>query len=93
MKKWELLQKYNKLLGEKRMTRIDGISGNSNKADIENAIACLECSDEQLDKYLTVIELKYPNVHRTISGNGDYKRHFHNRLYVYNTARFVLNYA
>lgn len=59
---------------EKGIFRLDGITANSNKQELENAIACLECSDETLDKYLTVIELKYPNTYRTITNNGD-KQH------------------
>jgi len=60
MTKSELLREYNALCGGKQM-RIDGVSGNSNKAEIENAIACLKCPDETLADYATVVRLKYPN--------------------------------
>lgn len=90
MTKVDLLLRYNELLLEKGLRRIDGIGPSSNKSEIQNAIACLECSDEMLDKYLTVIELRYPNMHRAISRNGDFKKHFFNRLYVFNTARQLL---
>lgn len=38
----------------------------------------------------TVVSLKYENIGRTIAENGDFKRHFFNRLYVFNTARQIL---
>ena len=88
MPKRELLQRYNELCDEKRMT-IDGVYSNSNKDAIANAIACLECDDTTLDKYFVVVSLKYPNTAATIA-KSDYHRHYLNRLYVYNTARMLL---
>jgi hypothetical protein len=89
MTKRELMAKYNELTEQKKV-RLDGISANCNKSEIENAIACLECSDERLEEYLIVIKLKYPATYAKIANNGDFKRHFFNRLYVYNTARMVI---
>lgn len=89
MTKRELLQEYNDLCKSKRVF-LDGIYANSNKSEIENAIACLKCSDEVLAQYFTVVSLKYPNTAAAIS-KSDYRRHSFNRLYVYNTARLVLN--
>ena len=89
MTKAELLKEFDKLQNEKEI-RIEGIYCNSNKSTIENTIECLKCSDELLDKYLTVVTLKYPNIGRVIAENGDFKRHTHNRLYVFNTARQIL---
>lgn len=90
MTKRELLKRYEELLESKKIRSLDGVWTGSNKSTILNAIKCLECSDEEMEEYLTVIKLKYPNTYRTIVGNGDYKTHPHNRLYVFNTARIVL---
>ena len=89
MTKAELMKEFDELEREKGV-RIEGIYWNSRKSDIENAIECLKCPDELLDKYLAVVSLKYENIGRTISQNGDFKRHSHNRLYVFNTARQIL---
>lgn len=89
MTKAELLKEFDKLQKEKEI-RIEGIHCNSNKSTIENAIECLKCPDELLEKYLTVVSLKYENIGRTIAENGDFKRHSFNRLYIFNTARQIL---
>ena len=89
MTKHELLKEYSALCEAKKV-RIDGIYNNSNKSDIQNAIDCLKCPDTELDDYLTVIKLKFPNTHSKITTNGNYKVHPYNRLYVYNTARLAL---
>ena len=89
MTKVDLMKKF-KELEESMNCHIEGINYNCNKGEIQNAIDCLNCSDEMLDKYLTVVTLKYPNTGRTIANNGDFKHHSHNRLYVYNTARMIL---
>lgn len=89
MTKVELLKKFNELQ-EAKHCHIDGIYSNSRKDEIQNAIDCLECPDDMLDKYLLVVSLKYENIGRTIANNGDFKHHQHNRLYVYNTARQIL---
>lgn len=95
MTKRELLQELQKLLIKKDMTRIDGGNGtigvNDNKATIQNAIDCLKASDEQMNGYLIVFKLKYPNSYNIIINNGDWLTHYHNRLYVYNTAKSILN--
>lgn len=77
-------------LEEEKQVHIDGIVCNSKKSEIQNAIECLKCPDELLDKYLTVVSLKYENTGRVIAENGDFKHHSHNRLYVFNTARQIL---
>ena len=89
MTKSELLKELDKLEKEK-CVHIDGIYYNSKKSSIENAIECLKCPDELLDKYLMVVSLKYPNSGRVIAENGDFKRHSHNRFYVFNLARQIL---
>lgn len=89
MTKAELLKEFDKLQSEKEI-RIEGIYWNSKKSTIENAIECLKCPDELLDKYLVIVSLKYENTGRVIAENGDFKRHSFNRLYVYNTARMIL---
>ena len=89
MTKAELMKEFEALQEETAVT-IEGIYWNSKKSTIENAIECLKCPDELLDKYLTVVTLKYPNSGRKIANNGDFKRHSFNRLYVFNTARMIL---
>lgn len=89
MTKAELMKEFEELEKEKRV-RIEGIYYNSKKSAIENAIECLKCPDELLEKYLIVFSLKYPNSGRVIAENGDFKRHSYNRLHVFNTARMIL---
>lgn len=89
MSKNEMLKELDRLEKEKEV-HIEGINQNSNKASIQNAINCLCCSDEMLEKYLTVVTLKYENIGKRIAENGDFKKHTFNRLYVYNTARQIL---
>lgn len=89
MTKSELLQEFEELQDSKGV-KIEGVYYNSKKSEIENAIECLKCPDELLDKYLLLVSLKYENIGRTIAENGDFKRHSHNRLYVFNTARTIL---
>lgn len=89
MTKAELMKEFKELEEEKQV-HIDGIYWNSKKSTIENAIECLKCPDELLDKYLILVSLKYENTGRVIAENGDFKRHSHNRLYVFNTARMIL---
>lgn len=89
MTKAELMKEFERLQNDK-MCHIEGIYLNSRKDTIQNAIDCLNCSDDMLDKYLVVVSLKYPNIGRTIAWNGDFKHHSYNRLYVFNTARQIL---
>ncbi len=89
MTKADLMKELKELSDTKQM-HIDGITCNSNKAEIQNAIDCLKCPDELLEKYLIVVSLKYENIGRVVSENGDFKYHSHNRLYIYNTARQIL---
>lgn len=89
MTKAELLKEFDELEKEKGV-RIEGIYWNSRKNEIENAIECLKCPDELLNKYLIVFSLKYPNSGLKIAENGDFKKHSFNRLYVFNTARAIL---
>lgn len=89
MTKAELMKEFETLQKEKAV-RIEGIYWNSNKNAIANAIECLKCPDELLDKYLIVVSLKYENTGRLIASNGDFKHHSYNRLYVFNTARQIL---
>lgn len=86
----ELWQEYKTLLEEKGLCKLDGITTNSTKSEIQNGIDCLKCSDETLNDYLTVIKLALPNTYEAIKNNGDFKTHSFNRLYVYNTARMYI---
>jgi hypothetical protein len=91
MTKRDLLKRYEQLLEEKGLYKIDGITVNSRKEEIQNAINCLECSDEKLDEYAIIIKLKYPNTFRRIIENPtNFKEHPFNRLYVFNIAENIL---
>lgn len=94
MTKRELLNKLDELLSAKGMYRIDNgngkVNGNCNKDEIESAIQCLKATDEEMKDYLTVIKLKLPNTYKTIVNNGDWLTHYHNRYYVWTTARRIL---
>ena len=89
MTKNEMLKELYRREKEKGID-LDGIGQNSNKSTIQNAINCLLCPDDLLEKYLTVLTLKYPYIGEKISENGDFKKHRFNRLYVFNTARMIL---
>ena len=91
MKKRDLIERLEKLLEEKGMYRIDGVNPNSNKASIQAAIKCLELTDEELDEYMTVFKLKFPGSYNAIISKGNWKIHPHNRIYVYQTAKMILN--
>lgn len=89
MAKKEMLKTLEELENIKGV-HIEGVSANSNKATIQNAINCLNCPDDMLEKYLIVVSLKYEATGKVIAENGDFKRHPFNRLYVYNVARQIL---
>ena len=90
MTKKELLGIHNQLLDEKRISRIDGIHAGSKKSEIENSIACLRCTDDELNRCLEVVKKEYPNTIRNILENPtDFKIHPFNRLHIYNTARMI----
>lgn len=90
MTKRELLLELKRLLAEKGLYSIDGINSNSNKAELKNAIECLQCSDEELGLRLEKLKQVYPNIYNLITSNGkdkeSFKYHSFNRLYVYNNA-------
>jgi 4-diphosphocytidyl-2C-methyl-D-erythritol kinase len=89
MIKRELLKKLEISLQSKGIYSIDEIGTNSNKSEIENAINCLNCTDETMNDYLAVIKLKYPNIYNTVT-QTNYLTHRYNRLWIYNTARLEL---
>lgn len=90
MTKHELLHRYRELLALNGMTIIDNVYSNSTKAVIQNGIDCLECDNERLDAYMEAFKTEYPKTHKAINNNGDWKRHFFNRIYVFNAARLIL---
>jgi hypothetical protein len=94
MTKRELMQELQEELNRKKMNKIDlgngSIGWNSTKDDITNALYCLRCPDERMQDYLTVIKLAYPNAYRTITSASNWLTHYHNRAFVYNTARMIV---
>ena len=96
MTKNDMLKKLDELLTARGMSKIETfagkINGNNDKQTIQGAIDCLECDDKTLDDYMVVFRLKFPNSYNAIMSNGtDWKKHSHNRFYVYNTARMILS--
>ena len=89
----EMYQEYLRLLNEKGLRGLDGISLGSTKATLQNGIDCLNCEDEKLDEYLEVVKTVYPAIYETIKNNGNFKTHKYNRLFVFNNARMILKSA
>lgn len=89
MTKNDMLKELQLELDKSKMCKLDGINSNCGKAEIQNAIDCMRCSDEEMNDYLTVVKLKYPNIYRTVT-QSEYLNHTYNRLFVYNTARQVI---
>lgn len=86
----ELWPIYRAELDRVDMRNIDGINSNATKRDLENAIACLRANDEEMQRYLDALRNVYPNTAATIAENGDYKKHYFNRMYVFNIGRQIL---
>jgi len=88
MTKHELWTEYKAGLKAQGMSRIDGIDKNTNKAGLQNAINCLNCSESEMAVYFDRLYEVYPNIKRKIETVG-YLKHDFNRLYVFNTARLL----
>lgn len=92
--KAELMARLNKLLETKGMSKIDNGNGtvnyNSTKASIQSAINCLTATDAEMNDYLIVFKLKYPNSYEQIIKSGNWLTHYFNRYYVYSTAKAIL---
>lgn len=90
MTKSEMFMELSRLLKDKGIFKLDGINSNSNKAELKNAIECLQCSDEELGLRLEKLKQVYPNIYNLITNEGkdkeSFKYHSFNRLYVYNNA-------
>ena len=89
MTKRELLKEYAEGCREAGISHLDGIGANSNKKDLQNAIDCLSCHNFTMEYYFEIVARHYPNTCRAVSTVG-YLRHPFNRLYVFNTARYLL---
>lgn len=95
MTKKELMNRLQELLESKGMTKIELMLGgkvdlNCKKSTIEDAIRCLEATDEEMNDYLTVFKLKHRNTYDQIMKTGNWLTHSHNRYYVYKTANMIL---
>lgn len=95
MEKKDLMNRLGELLEEKKMPKIELMLGgkvdwNCKKSTIEDAIKCLEATDEEMNDYLTVVKLKYPNIYKTVINNGNWIVHSHNRYAVYTMAKSAL---
>lgn len=92
--KAELIARLTELLESKGMSKIDDGNGtvnyNSTKASIQSAINCLTATDAEMNDYLTVFKLKYPNSYEQIIRSGNWLTHYFNRYYVYSAAKTIL---
>ena len=93
MKKRDLLIKYNELLEEKGMSKIqllyESVGVNSTKAEIESAINCLLESDDEMLKRLEQFKYSYPAIYKAILETGDFLTHSFNRHYVYTMTNLM----
>ena len=91
MTKQELLEKIDVLLAKKGMEKIltfDGkVDMHCTKAEIEDAIRCLECSDEEMYHRLAIVKKELPNTYRIITDNVGWLTNSFSRYYVFSTAR------
>lgn len=86
MTKRELFSVYDDLLKKRGMGRIDGITANSNKAELQSAIKCLSCDDATLDVYMDIVKMEYPHIATAVLNNGDWHTHYFNRYMIYSLA-------
>lgn len=91
MTKRELYAVYERLLAERGMRRIDGITINSNKQELQGAIKCLSCDNATLDVYMDVVKKTHPNIARAVLNNGDWHTHYFNRYMIYGLAVMAIN--
>ena len=74
------------------MSKIDNGNGkvneNTKKELIQSAIDCLKATNEQMNEYLTVFKLKYPNTYKNLSEH--WLTHSFQRYYVYSTAKSII---
>lgn len=93
MKKRDLLIKYNELLEEKGMSKIqllyESVGVNSTKAEIESAINCLLESDDEMLKRLEQFKDIYPAIYKAILETGNFLTHSFNRYYVYTMTNLM----
>ena len=61
---------------------------NTKKELIQSAIDCLKATNEQMNEYLTVFKLKYPNTYKNLSEH--WLTHSFQRYYVYSTAKSII---
>jgi hypothetical protein len=90
MTKKDLLNKFNALLQEKGMSKIQLLYGsigvNSTKNEIQSGINCLSASDEEMNKRLGQFKSMYPAIYKKII-ETDFLTHSFNRYYVYLSTR------
>lgn len=95
MTKKDLIKRLEELLEEKKMSKIELMLGgkvdwNCNKSTIEDAIKCLEATDEEMNDYLTVIKLKYNNIYQKVVQHENWITGSYYRYFVYCTAKEAL---
>lgn len=92
MKKSEMLKELQTLLDIHGMAKIDNGNGkvneNTTKPMIQSAIDCLKATNEQMNEYLTVFKLKYPNTYKNLSEH--WLTHSFQRYYVFSTAKSII---
>lgn len=95
MTKKDLMNRLGELLEEKKMPKIELMLGgkvdwNCKKSTIEDAIKCLEATDEEMNDYLTVVKLKYNNIYKKVVEDANWIIGSYYRYYVYTLAKMAL---
>lgn len=95
MTKKDLMKRLEELLEEKKMQKIELMLGgkvdwNCKKSTIEDAIKCLEATDEEMNDYLTVVKLKYNNIYKKVVEDANWIIGSYYRYYVYTLAKMAL---
>lgn len=95
MTKKDLMKRLEELLAEKKMSKIELMLGgkvdwNCKKSTIEDAIKCLEATDEEMNDYLTVVKLKYNNIYKKVVEDANWIIGSYYRYYVYTLAKMAL---
>lgn len=95
MTKKDLMKRFEELLEEKKMMKVELMLGgridwNCKKSTIEDAIKCLEATDEEMNDYLTVVKLKYNNIYKKVVDDANWITGSYHRYYVYTLAKMAL---
>lgn len=89
------MKRLEELLREKDMAKIELMLGgkvdwNCKKSTIEDAIKCLEATDDEMNDLLTVVKLKHNNIYKKVVESGDWLTNSYHRYFVWTDAKMIL---